>query len=161
MTKQILFMKPVTNHSIAQLIRGCQNQTEVEILLDCGTGGDPYSALAFYTFIQNSSLKLTVNVISRCISAGIYLLCAGRIRKATTNAIFLIHPNRRGFHEQLTRTQMKWQFESMTRLDKNLLGIIRSTCKQPLKKLTPIYWAESELTAQQVFDLGLLTEMPY
>ncbi len=154
-------MKPINNETIAHLIEECKGQTEVELLLDCSSGGDPYSAIAFNSFIKNSQIKLEVNIISRCISAGIFLLCTGQVRKATKTAVFLIHQNNRTFNETLTIKDMEWHLESMKKLKANLLGILCKTTDRSYDELEKIYDQDSELSSEEAFELGLLTEEPY
>lgn len=162
MGKTVLFRKPINDETITSLLEEIKDEKEVELLLDSG-GGDLTSAISFHSFIKTKGIDLTVNVLSRCESAAVILLCAGKKRIASKNARFLLHPYRRGWKEGIifTTEELEAEVKDMERLTAIKIKIAVETIGQKKAKLEKLYQKETVLTAHQSHELGFLTEEPY
>lgn len=162
MPKEIVFVKPVNPETISWLIDQCKDEKEISLLLSSG-GGDPISGIAFYNFIKQKRVKLTVTIIGVCESAATILLCAGQIRRANSNTTFLFHSNRRCFKgddKYYTADELNMEAMEIRNLFKTLCQIVSKTCKQPFKKVRKLHLEDKNMSASEVFKLGLLTEKP-
>jgi len=158
--KQLYFLADIDTENIQRLIRDCEGEAEIELFID-SCGGDPYASICFASFIKTTGIKLNVNVLSRCLSAAIFIVCVAERRKASKNSIFLIHPNRTKFEKSLTTPEVQERLKTKIDLDKILIEMICKSTGKSFEEIEKIYYKETELTAQKAFEFGLLTEEPY
>jgi ATP-dependent Clp protease protease subunit len=158
--KEITFFKEVNNETIAELIEKCREEKEIKLLLN-SCGGNPIAARAFYNFIRSHSIKLHVDVLGVCDSSALVILCAGQKRTAAKNTTFMLHRIRNTFKDsRMTVEEMKESFIDLKKLEASYRKIIFDTTKQPKSVLNKMFIAEKDITANQAFKIGLLTEKP-
>ena len=160
MAKEIVFMQSVNNESIKWLIEQCQSDQEIVILLN-STGGETGAALAFYNFVRFKKIHLTVNVLSTCMSAAVIILCAGQKRIAAKQSRLLIHELTKGFNDGINEKVLAGILEDTKRQNATVINVLTNVTKKPRSKINSLYRQESLLTAQEAWELGLLTKKPY
>lgn len=162
MAKEIMFCDEINNLTMQALMEKCADEKEVILLLS-SLGGNPDSALAFFNFIKLKKINLTVNVLSKCESAAITMLCAGNRRIASKNCSFLIHQITKSWSRDVCFNEKEIQevLVSLQNLNNRSASIIAETIQKNFEEIKALKYKETILTAQQAFELGLLTEPPY
>lgn len=95
------------------------------------------------------------------MSAAILILCAAQKRTAAGNSRFLFHPPKRYYKEnELVEEELSWHIKDHRNVISSYNEIVGKTTKKPAKKISDLCKRQTILSAQEAFELGLLTERP-
>lgn len=157
--KEIVFAQAISADSIKWLIDQCADQKKVIIFLNSG-GGETSPVLAFFEYIKLKKIDLHVHVLNACMSAAIIILCAAKKRTAPANARFIIHQMKKFFKDaELMEDELSGQAKDLKMLANAYNEIVSRVTQKPLKRINALCSKQTILSAKQVLDLGLLTEI--
>ncbi len=160
MAVEILFMQTITDASIKQLIEQCGQHKEITLLLH-SCGGEIGAAYAFYNFIRLKKIKLTVNVISGCMSSAFVILAAGKKRLAAKDTRFVLHQVFKSFNQEFQMAALRGQVKDLEIMNDLFAKLIAKTSNLTPKQAATLLRNETVLTADEAFEKGFLTEKPY
>ena len=122
-------------------------------------GGSCYDGLSLYDAIESSPTPVEITCYGRIMSMGIVVLLASNVRRAHKNTTFLIHQAMGLALGSLS--EMKASVEEVSRVNAILFNIITTKTKVTQERLNEVleYKQNWILTAQEAFELGIITEI--
>lgn len=173
------FFKPICLETIQDFFDKLLEKEEytfpINIFL-ASSGGNPVAAFSFYNTVKKMGMMLHVNVVGTCDSCAIIILCAAQKRTSAKGATFLLHKGRRIYEKaSFTVEELKQQTKEVFVLAGRFKGIMVRTIRTELegrgktnqeingiiKKVLSIMERERNITADEAYDFGFLTETPY
>lgn len=132
--------------------------TPIELYLST-YGGGCYDGLALYDVIGASMTPIEVICTGKIMSMGIIVALGAKIRKAFRNTTFMIHQVK-GLSIGTLR-DMEDTVAEVSRINKMLFDVIRSKTRITEDQLNEVIQKKKDwfLSAQEAYDLGILTEL--
>lgn len=160
MAEEILFIQTITDASIKQLIEQCGAHKEITLLLH-SCGGEIGAAYAFYNYVKLKKIKLTVNVLSGCMSSAFIILAAGQKRLAAKDTRFVLHQVFKSFNQDFQMTALRGQVKDLGIMNDLFAKLIAGISNLTPKQISALLRKETVLTAEEAYKKGFLTEKPY
>lgn len=117
-------------------------------------GGLIHAALAVVDTIQSLKVPVHTVVLGYCASAGTLISLAGEKRFMTPNSFMMIHEIRSGFWGKYS--EARTEYENVTKLMNHIIKFYLDKTKITKDKLTEMLKADTDLTATECLELGLI-----
>lgn len=135
-------------------------------LLMQSTGGLVDDGIAIYNYLSNLPIEITTYNGGSVQSIAVLVYLAGKVRKASRNASFLIHKTSFGFPVNPTAEMMRLRADAAEHCDKNVDSILRAHINMPderwaLRDRSDIIIAAAEAVGfALVHEIGNFTPPP-
>ena len=117
-------------------------------------GGLVHAALAIVDTIQSLKVPVHTVVSGYVASAGTLLSLAGAKRYMTPNSFMMVHEIRSGFWGKYSDARV--EYENVSKIMEHIIQYYLDKTKIPRDKLTEMLRTDTDLTAKECLDLGLV-----
>lgn len=122
-------------------------------------GGQVYQAFAIYDVATTLTKPVDTIVIGRAHSAAILVVQAGQKRYALPNSDFLLHEVGTDFNTRLTPDELKFEFNTLKKVEDRMFSILAKRCGQTEKKLFKDSRENKTFTATEALEYGLIDKI--
>lgn len=120
-------------------------------------GGDAYSALAFYSRMRNSNVKITLHVTGIAASAAILLLAGANHVIMDKDAWLMVHEDSGKISGDVV--SLERESAQMRRMENQWVYILSENSKLSAAKWTQLHKVTTYLNAKQALKTGLVDEV--
>lgn len=147
-----------------EIIEHHQDEPEREITLYVTSdGGEATLALGFYDLVRIEKIPLTGVALGKVSSAGLIVFLAAERRLASSNCIFMMHPNEHrpspGRHFSYSRKDLPWMKNRVEVIDNKIRSIITSKTRMNQSQIREFIESQKYFTADEAQQKGLIDEI--
>lgn len=135
-------------------------QNEAKIYIN-SSGGDAHAGLAIYDLFKSAPFTVITVCIGECYSAGLIIFLGGDERIMYPNSYLTLHELTLGrvSMEDLQEKDIDTLSNSVKKLNKLMIGIIKKNCSLDPEKIRALYYSETMFVADEALECGLCTKI--
>ena len=140
-----------------QFPRHCEKMT----LILSSPGGAAHWGVTGHNYLRDLQIEIDTRAVGAVSSAGLFLYCLGKERRAEPYAYFTIHPSMYYFAENgaYDTLAMKEAINQTQHQNEVMTDVLSKTTGQTKEKVTTDMWQRTVLNAAQAKEYGLVTDI--